>query len=48
MYLSFIEMSAKNPELAELNDRLWYFLIDEEEHQFWFKEQLSKIETSKV
>ena len=47
MYLSFIEMSAKNPELAELNDRLWYFLIDEEEHQFWFKEQLSKIETSK-
>ena len=48
MYLSFIEMSAMNPELAELNDRLWYFLIDEEEHQFWFKEQLSKIETSKV
>jgi len=36
-------MSAKDPELNELNDYLWHYMIDEEEHQFWFKEQLSKI-----
>lgn len=40
MYLNFIEMSANNPELAELNKSLWNFMIDEESHQFWFKEQL--------
>lgn len=46
MYQSFIEMSAKDTQLNELNNRLWHFLIDEEEHQFWFKEQLSKISDS--
>jgi demethoxyubiquinone hydroxylase (CLK1/Coq7/Cat5 family) len=43
MYFSFIEMSAKDPELAELNNTLWSFMVDEETHQFWFKEQLSKM-----
>ncbi len=46
MYQSFIEMSAKDPQLNELNDYLWHYMIDEEEHQFWFKEQLSKISNS--
>lgn len=43
MYQSFIEMSAEDPQLNELNNHLWHFMIDEEEHQFWFKEQLSQI-----
>lgn len=46
MYFSFIEMSGPDPRLAELNNTLWHFMIDEESHQFWFKEQLSKLEES--
>lgn len=43
MYYSFIQMTADNPELSELRDNLWYHLVDEEFHQYWFKEHLSRI-----
>lgn len=42
MYLGFIEEAAHSPLLAELTGTLWDFLIDEETHQFWFQEQLSR------
>jgi bacterioferritin len=44
MYHEFIEMTRHDPQLKELNKYLSYFMIDEELHQFWFKEHLARIE----
>ncbi|HBX23247.1 MAG TPA: ferritin-like domain-containing protein [Desulfotomaculum sp.] len=44
MYHEFIEMTRHDPELSELNKKLAYFMIDEEQHQFWFKEHLTRLE----
>ncbi len=43
MYYSFIQMTADSPELSELRNNLWYHMVDEEFHQYWFKEHLSRI-----
>jgi len=44
MYHEFIEMTRHDPELSELNKKLAYFMVDEETHQFWFKEHLTRLE----
>ena len=43
MYEVFIQMASNDPELSDLANRLWYHLVDEEFHQYWFKEHLSRI-----
>lgn len=43
MYYKFIREASRDPGLKELTQQLWYFMIDEEHHQFWFKEQLSHL-----
>lgn len=44
MYHEFIEMTRHDPKLSELNKNLVYFMIDEEQHEFWFKEHLTRLE----
>lgn len=44
MYESFIRMTEIDPQLADLTNHLWYFMVDEELHQYWFKEYLSRLE----
>jgi len=46
MYHEFIEMTRHDPQLADLNKKLAYFMIDEEQHQFWFKEHLTRLENA--
>ena len=43
MYDSFIQMTTNDPKLSNLTKQLWYHLVDEEFHQYWFKEHLSRI-----
>lgn len=43
MYQKFIQMASNDPKLKELTRHLWYNMIDEEFHQYWFKEQLSRL-----
>jgi len=44
MYETFIQMADTDPKLADLTDHLWYFMMDEEMHQYWFQEYLSWLE----
>ncbi|MTI85917.1 MAG: hypothetical protein FH756_18980 [Firmicutes bacterium] len=44
MYETFIKMADTDPQLADLTDHLWYFMLDEEMHQYWFQEYLSRLE----
>lgn len=44
MYKNFIKEAEQDPELEELTKQLWYFMVDEEHHQFWFKEQLTQLQ----
>lgn len=44
MYHEFIEMTRHDPKLSELNKKLGYFMVDEEAHEFWFKEHLARLE----
>lgn len=46
MYFDFIRDTSQDPELNELNKQLWYFMVDEEHHQFWFKERLARLSLS--
>lgn len=43
MYQEFIQMASDDPRLTDLTKQLWYQMIDEEFHQYWFKEQLSRL-----
>jgi len=43
MYESFIQMAVNDPKLAELANKLWHFMVEEEFHQYWFKEHLFRI-----
>lgn len=43
MYRNFITMTQNDPTLTELTKYLWYFMVDEEFHEFWFKEHLSDL-----
>lgn len=44
MYHEFFEMTRHDPELSELSKKLAYFMVDEEQHEFWFKEHLTRLE----
>lgn len=48
MYKRFIAETGQVPELEELTRQLWYFMVDEEHHQYWFKEQLSQLHLMNV
>jgi len=43
MYKSFIQMVVNDPGLAGLANQLWHNLVEEEFHQYWFKEHLFRI-----
>ncbi|MEW6182281.1 MAG: ferritin-like domain-containing protein [Bacillota bacterium] len=45
-YHEFIEMTRHDPELKDLNKYLSYFMVDEELHEFWFKEHLYRLENT--
>ncbi len=45
MYHEFVEMTRHDPKLADLNRDLSYFMVDEETHEFWFKEHLARLES---
>ncbi|MHB1419103.1 MAG: demethoxyubiquinone hydroxylase family protein [Bacillota bacterium] len=45
MYHGFILDASEDPRLAELVKNLQYYMVDEELHRLWFKEQLSRIES---
>jgi len=34
MYHNFIKEANQDPELEDLTKQLWYFMVDEEQHQF--------------
>lgn len=40
MYRNFINLTRDDSQLSDLTKHLWYFMIDEEFHQYWFKEHL--------
>lgn len=44
MYHEFIEMTRHDKQYEDLNKKLIYFMVDEEQHQFWFKEHLLRLE----
>ncbi|MDD4753066.1 MAG: ferritin-like domain-containing protein [Desulfitobacteriaceae bacterium] len=44
MYESFISLIHNDHNLSELTKHLWRFLVDEEFHQYWFKEHLSYLQ----
>jgi bacterioferritin len=43
MYHTFIKEATEDPELKELTKQLWYNMIDEEQHQYWFEKHLSRL-----
>jgi len=43
MYEGFIQMAINDPELAGLANQLWYNLVEEEFHQYWFNEHLFRL-----
>ncbi|MBE0467564.1 MAG: ferritin-like domain-containing protein [Candidatus Desulforudis sp.] len=48
MYHEFIETARNDPRLSDLSKYLAYFMVDEETHQFWFKEHLSRLEDTRA
>ncbi|MHB1126732.1 MAG: demethoxyubiquinone hydroxylase family protein [Bacillota bacterium] len=42
MYAEFINEASVDLDLEDLARNLWYFMVDEECHAFWFKDLLPK------
>lgn len=48
MYHEFLETARNDPRLSDLSEKLAYFMVDEETHQFWFKEHLTRLEDTQA